>query len=141
MGRMPGAMPKTIAATDRARRRVYRPDDRDGAARLMLVLAMAECDFAVGGAVRRAVLGELISLTATLAGRSWLRVHAYSPEVAAFKAARAATPPPSLAELDHILAAMLLARFGPAAKPAGRPGMTTDHTLSAAPAALSATDR
>ena len=113
MGRLPGAMPKTISAADHVRRSVEVPDTRRKAVDLLQVLAAVECSFAVGGqdGVAPGLLRDLITITAGLASPAWLEATAETPAVASFTALTATQQPPPLPELDQILASLLRRRF------------------------------
>ena len=79
----------------------------------MLVLAAVECHASVGelAPLLPALLRDLVILTTKLAGRTWLEANI--DRTAAFTALQATMQPPSLPELDQILARLLLDRFGP----------------------------
>jgi hypothetical protein len=113
MGRMPGAMPKTIGAADSVRRSAQVPDARRKAVDLLQVLAAVECSFTVGGhdGVAPGLLRDLVIVATRLAGPAWLDATAETPAVASFTALTATRQPPPLPELDLILASMLMSRF------------------------------
>ena len=113
MGRLPGAMPKTISAADHVRRSVQVPDARRKAVDLLQVLAAVECGFTVGGpdGVAPGLLRDLIIITTRLASPAWLEATAETPAVASFTALTATRQPPPLPELDQILASLLRSRF------------------------------
>ena len=113
MGRLPGAMPKTISAADHVRRSVQVPDTRRKAVDLLQVLAAVECSFTVGGpdGVAPGLLRDLIIITTGLASPAWLEATAETPAVASFTALTATQQPPLLPELDQILASLLRSRF------------------------------
>jgi hypothetical protein len=112
VGRLPEAMPKTIIAADRVRRSACAPDARSKLADLLQALAAVECNFSVGGpgGVPAGLLRDLIIITAGLAGSTWLEASA--EPAAAFNALYSTGLPPSLPELDQILADVLSGRFG-----------------------------
>jgi hypothetical protein len=107
------AVPKTICAADQLCRSARPPDIRRQAGDLLLMLATVECHVSAGGPaqVPPALLRDLVIITARLAGRTWLEARADSA-AAAFTELQAASQPPPLGELDHILAGVLSDRFG-----------------------------
>jgi len=113
MGRLPGAMPKTISAADHVRRSVQVPDARRKAVDLLQVLAAVECSFTVGGqdGVAPGLLRDLIIIATSLTSPAWLEAAAETPAVASFTALTATRQPPPLPELDQILASLLRSRF------------------------------
>ncbi len=104
-------MPKTISAAGRLRRTACPPDTRGQAGDLLLALAAVECHASAGGPARvpPALLRDLVIVTGKLAGRTWLTANA--DRAAAFTTVQATWQPPPLAELDDILARLLLDRF------------------------------
>jgi hypothetical protein len=113
MGRMPGAMPKTISAADHVRRSVQVPDARRKAVDLLQVLAAVECSFTMGGqdGIAPELLRDLVVIATGLASPAWLEATAQTPAVASFSALTATRQPPPLPELDQILASLLRSRF------------------------------
>ena len=113
MGRLPAAMPSTISAADYLRRFALLSDDRRQVLDLQLTLAAVECHASVGGsvAVPAALMRDLVIITGSLAGRTWLEANA--DRTATFTALQVTLEPPPLAELDKILARLLSDRFGP----------------------------
>lgn len=93
---------------------------------LLLALAAVECHVSASGPgqVPPALLRDLVIMTARLAGRTWLAAKAGS--VAAFTELQATRQPPPLAELDGILAGVLMDRFGLHRPKAAQPGDTAD---------------
>jgi hypothetical protein len=106
-------MPKTISAADHVRRSVQMPDARRKAVDLLQVLATVECSFTTGGqdGVAPELLRDLVVIATGLASPAWLEATAETPVVAAFRALTATRQPPSLPELDQILASLLRNRF------------------------------
>jgi len=78
----------------------------------MMALAAVECHAGLGesAVMFPALLRDLVIITASLAGRTWLEANA--DRTAAFNALQATPAPPPLAELDQILARVLSDRFG-----------------------------
>jgi hypothetical protein len=93
--------------------RAWPPETRRQAGDLLLTLATVECHVSVAGPDRvpPVLLRDLVSITAGLAGRTWLESNADST-AAAFNALQATLEPPPLPELDQILARMMSDRFG-----------------------------
>ena len=122
MEQLPGALPKTISATDHLLRSACPADARRHAVDLLLALAAVECHASVGGrAMLPGLLRDLVIITTRLAGRSWLEINADS--TAAFAALQTTVHPPPLPELDQILASVLSERFGlPRPRQHPRPG-------------------
>jgi hypothetical protein len=106
------AVPKTISAADQLRRSACPPDILRQASDLLLALAAVECHVGADGPGRvpPALLRDLVIITATLAGHTWLEARADS--MAAFTGLQASWQPPPLPELDRILARVLSDRFG-----------------------------
>lgn len=117
MGRLPTAVPKTISVGDQLRRSACTPDMRRQASDLLLALAAVECHVSADGPTRvpPALLRDLVIITASLAGRTWLE--ARTDSMAAFTELQAAWQPPPLPELDDILAGGAVGPVRPA--PAG----------------------
>src|SRR5215472_16291509 len=109
MGRLPGAMPKTISAADHVRRCAQEPDARRKAVDLLQVLAAVECGFTVGGpdGVAPGLLRDLIIITTRLASPAWLGATAATPAVATFTGLSATQQPSSLPALDRWRASLL----------------------------------
>jgi hypothetical protein len=112
VGRLPAAIPSTISIADYLCRSDYPPEARRQAGDLLMTAAAVECHASVAGpgGVPPALLGDLVIITARLAGRAWLDAHAGST-AASFTALQAAWQPPPLPELDQILARVLADRF------------------------------
>lgn len=112
MGRLPAAVPKTISAAGHLRRSACRPDTRCQAGDLLMALAAVECHASacVPARVPPALLRDVIIVATGLAGGTWLEAN--DDTAAAFTALQDSQQPPSLPELDHILACMLSDRFG-----------------------------
>ena len=113
VGRLPEAVPKTLAAADHVRRCASAADIRRKAIDLLQAVASVECSFAVAGAggVPAGLLRDLVLISGGLAGRPWLEANAERPAAAAFVALNVSRQPPPLPELDQILASLLWSRF------------------------------
>lgn len=111
-GQIPGAMPRTLCAVDQVCHARIAPDARRKACDLLAALAAVERSFAGEGpaGVPAGLLREVVVVTSKLVGRTWLR---NAPDRSAdFTALYVTRTPPPLAELDQIIASVLLIRFG-----------------------------
>lgn len=109
------AMPRTLSAAHHVRRHGWPPAARNRVDDLLQALTAVECQFVVGGpvGVPAELLRDLVIISA-LVGRAWL--DACADQAAAFTSLHVSPAPPSLAELDDILATILERRFS---SPAG----------------------
>ena len=80
VGQLPVALPRTISAADQLRRSARPPDILRQASDLLLALAAVECHVGADGPGRvpPALLRDLVIITATLAGHTWLEARADS---------------------------------------------------------------